>query len=113
MAAAGNGGNAQIHLGYTVSDTAHFTWFKKLSYTNAIYFQAFADTADFNNVYFSIGADNPTGWIFRGASPDYNVMNDYNLPDGNIDSTNYDLYDGVTFIGNIKTYIQSLNGTYF
>ncbi|MBP7400477.1 MAG: S8 family serine peptidase [Chitinophagales bacterium] len=113
VAAAGNGGNAQIHLGYTVSDTAHFTWFKKLSYTNAIYFQAFADTADFNNVYFSIGADNPTGWIFRGASPDYNVMNDYNLPDGNIDSTNYDLYDGVTFIGNIKTYIQSLNGTYF
>lgn len=113
VAAAGNGGDAKIHLGYDVSDTTRFTWFKKLSYTNAVYFQVFADTADFNDVFFSIGADDPAGWHFRGATPEYNVLSDYVLPDGAIDSTSYDLYDSLTFIGNIKTYIQSYGGVYF
>lgn len=113
VAAAGNGGDAQIHLGYNVTETAQFTWFKKLSYTNAIYFQAFADTADFNGVYFSIGADNPSGWIHRGHTPDYNVLTDYSLSEGGIDSTTYNVFDGPTYIGNVSTYIQLLNGTYF
>ncbi|MFN3940435.1 MAG: S8 family serine peptidase, partial [Chitinophagales bacterium] len=112
VAAGGNAGNQQLHLGYTVSEIPQFTWFKKLTYANAVYFQVFADTADFNNVFFSVGADSPTGWIHKGNTPDYNVLIDYTLTEGGIDSTSYDLYSGLTYVGNVKTYVQLMEGTY-
>ncbi|HCK23059.1 MAG TPA: hypothetical protein DHW15_13155, partial [Bacteroidetes bacterium] len=59
-AAAGNAGNQRMHLGYEVTPESQFTWFKKLSYANLAYWQLWADTADFNDVFFSIGADNPS-----------------------------------------------------
>lgn len=112
VAAGGNAGNQQIHLGYDVSETPQFTWFKKLTYTNAVYFQVFADTADFHDVFFSVGADNPTGWIHKGSTPDYNILIDYTVDEGGIDSTSYDIYNGITYVGNVKTYVQLLEGTF-
>lgn len=112
VAAGGNAGNQQIHLGYDVNETPQFTWFKKLTYTNAVYFQVFADTSDFHDLFYSVGADNPTGWIHKGNTPDYNVLIDYAVTEGGIDSTSYDLYDGITYVGNVKTYLQLFDGTY-
>lgn len=76
VAAAGNAGNQLIHLGYEVTAEPHFTWFKKLSYTSLVYWQLWADTAQFNNVEFAVGADNPTGWVSKGSSPFFNILDD-------------------------------------
>ena len=86
VAAAGNAGNLAFHLGYDVSATEQFTWFKKLSYTNLAYWQLWADTADFNNVDFRISADNPTGFASIGSTPMFNMLSDFNFDTDIIDS---------------------------
>lgn len=57
-AAAGNAGNVPFHMGYNTSaaDT-NFTWIK--NNTTQIYFSEFADTLQFKNVHYTIGANNP------------------------------------------------------
>jgi subtilisin family serine protease len=61
VAAAGNESNIPYHLGYTVipGDTS-FTWFEYYPYSGygALYFDVWADTANFRKVQFSIGVDN-------------------------------------------------------
>ncbi len=111
-AAAGNAGNQLIHLGYDVTPESQFTWFKKLSYANLVYWQLWADTADFNNVFFSIGADNPTGWVPKGNSPFFNVLSDFDLTGGGIDSLDYVLVQSGDTIGEALFYAQELNGKY-
>lgn len=106
VAAAGNAGNIAFHLGYHVTDSTHFTWFKKLGYANAVYFQVWADSSDFANVSFSLAADNPSGYVPEGTTPDYSLA-DYDLEDGAIDSTEYNIPGA----GNVKTYAQILDGT--
>ncbi|MFI5173104.1 MAG: S8 family serine peptidase, partial [Chitinophagales bacterium] len=71
VAAAGNAGSFPFHLGYNVTATEKFTWFKKLTYDNLVYFQLWADSADFNNVNFKITADDPTGFVNIGSTPYY------------------------------------------
>lgn len=75
VAAAGNSGNwPAYHLGYDVSADTAFTWFQYnpnsgLGY-GAVFFELWADSADFHDVHFAIGADrvNPS-LQFRGATP--------------------------------------------
>lgn len=75
VCAAGNSGNwPAYHLGYDVTSDTSFTWFQYnansgLGY-GAVFFELWADTADFENVHFSIGADrvNPS-LQFRGRTP--------------------------------------------
>ena len=60
VAAAGNSGNLMYHLGYQVNADTSFTWFQYnpssfLGY-GAVYYQLWADTADFNGVQFAVGA---------------------------------------------------------
>lgn len=108
VAAAGNAGNFAFHLGYDVSATEKFTWFKKLSYTNLVYFQLFADETEFNDVFFSIAADNPTGWGMIGETPDYNMLNDFDLDGGVIDSVVFNIPGG----GAGTVYAQLMDGVY-
>ena len=112
VAAAGNAGNQLIHLGYEVTATPQFTWFKKLSYTNLVYWQLWADTAELANVNFAIGADNPTGWVPKGSSPWFNIVSDFDLTGGAIDSLEYTLMDGPTTIGTATFYAQKIDGRY-
>jgi hypothetical protein len=85
VAAAGNSGDVgAYHLSYEVPQDTAFTWFKFHpsinyfgSYTpnGAVYFAVYADTADFNQVYFSIGADKTsTNYQLRGESQYMNVL---------------------------------------
>ncbi|MFL5753772.1 MAG: S8 family peptidase, partial [Bacteroidia bacterium] len=53
VAAAGNSGDVPIHLGYTVTADTNFTWFT--SNASQIYLQFYADTANLNNVAYTIG----------------------------------------------------------
>lgn len=74
VCAAGNSGNwPAYHLGYDVTPDTAFTWFQYnansgLGY-GAVFFEAWADTADFENVHFAIGADRVTPSLqFRGRT---------------------------------------------
>lgn len=108
VAAAGNAGNFAFHLGYTVTETPQFTWFKKLSYTNLVYFQLWADTADFNGVDFSISVDDPATWASIGSTPVLNVLNDFDFTGGIVDSFSYSIPGG----GELDIYIEKFEGKY-
>lgn len=65
VAAAGNAGNIPFHLGYQVSSTdTNFTWITNPS--PAINFKVYADSLDFKNVRFSIGAHHNTSFFYKG-----------------------------------------------
>jgi len=79
VAAAGNNGDTPFHLGnYVTSDTS-FTWFKyrvKGPFDPCgTCFYIWADTANLNNVQFSIGADDPATWSLRGNTNFDNIQN--------------------------------------
>lgn len=66
VCAAGNAGsNEAFHLGYDLSVDTNFTWFEFNSSAvipgyasnGCVYFELYADTADFDNALFSFGAD--------------------------------------------------------
>jgi len=66
VAAAGNAGNLRIHLRHQPSGDTLFTWFKQ-STAAPLYIECWADTADLNQVAFSIGADAVnSSFSFRG-----------------------------------------------
>ncbi|MFN3342009.1 MAG: S8 family peptidase [Flavobacteriales bacterium] len=82
VCAAGNSGNSSVYGNYHLRqqpgiDTT-FSWFQynassALGY-GAVYFEAFADTADLNLMQFSIGADAHTPvYSYRGRTPFRNV----------------------------------------
>ena len=112
VAAAGNAGNIKFHLGYDVQATPKFTWFKYNASVLATYFEIWTDTADFNNVDFSFGADNPNGWVNFGQIDFLNIKEDYNLSQGNGFNLNRTLVDGTTFIGSINTFAELQGGLY-
>lgn len=108
VAAAGNAGNFPFHLGYTVTPTEQFTWFKKLSYMNLVYFQLWADTAEFNDVQFRLTADDPLTWANMGSTPVWNVPIDFDFDAGLIDSVEYTIPGA----GSVKVYAQLDGGKY-
>lgn len=69
VAAAGNAGAIPFHLQHNVNNDTLFSWFSYHSqlYNNAggIYFELWSDTADFNQLYFALGADQPTASAYR------------------------------------------------
>lgn len=70
VAAAGNAGNKNFHLGYTVTSDTNFTWFEyapNILGQGGIYFKLYADTADFKNVFFSVAADQVQGTYSKRA----------------------------------------------
>jgi subtilisin family serine protease len=82
VAAAGNIGiDYPFHVGKVCSaaDTS-FTWFNYDSNSGYAYVQIFADSAQFANVYFSIGADKTAPYSFRGTLPYITVANTLNNP---------------------------------
>lgn len=75
VCAAGNSGNwPAFHLGYEVTADTTFTWFNYQSPSvlgvGAVFFELWADTADFQQVQFAVGADKHTpSFNYRGATP--------------------------------------------
>jgi len=105
VAAAGNGGNVPFHLGYTVTSDTNFTFFK---YTNtSVYIQLWADTTNFKNVDFSIGADQMTpGHSFRGRIPFSDITSHIGILKEDT------LYNGGNRIGIIQSYGDVIGATY-
>lgn len=80
VCAAGNSGNfPPYHLRTTVTADTNFTWFaykpNSIMNVGAVYFDLWADTADFRQVQYSIGADKRIGgYSFRGQIPFRNIQ---------------------------------------
>lgn len=105
IAAAGNSGQTPFHLGYTVTSDTNFTLF---SYPgSSIYMQIWADTNDFKNVDFAIGADkiNPSH-SFRGKT-NFSTISDHL---GFL--TNDTLYNNGNRLGVVQSYGDLIGGTY-
>ena len=69
VAAAGNAGNYPIHVQHDLNNDTAFTWFF-VNGNNPVYIEFWADTADLNNVNFTIGADkNNPSFENRGQLP--------------------------------------------
>jgi subtilisin family serine protease len=70
VGAAGNAGTIQFHLGYQVTSDTNWTWLLHNVNFPSLYFQVWADTADFKGIDFAIGADaNKTAASFAGNIP--------------------------------------------
>ena len=113
VSAAGNSGAmAPYHLGYDVSPTdTSFTWFtynpnSSLGY-GAVFFEIWADTADFNQVQFAIGADkvSPT-YSHQGDTPFRYVVQNLNTI---LVDTIY--YNGLQ-LGKVRTWAGLRGGQY-
>jgi hypothetical protein len=73
VAAAGNGGQIPFHLGYTLPGTdSAYTLFNYSNAFGGVYFDFWADTANFNNAYFAIGCNSSTG-ADLGRTPYLNI----------------------------------------
>ncbi|MFB6259045.1 MAG: S8 family serine peptidase [Flavobacteriales bacterium] len=112
VSAAGNAGHIPFHLGYSVTSDTNFTWFEYNSSSSlgygAVYFEAWADTAEFKNVEYAIGADrvNPS-YLYRGRTPFHQVQN-------NLDTTITETLtngSGDT-LAVVETYAQRLEARY-
>ncbi len=86
VAAVGNSGNLKFHLSYKVSSDTTFTWFAHNSLLNmgdytpngGVFFELYADTADINQVNFSIGVDKTNPYSRFMSTPFFNIKNRLN-----------------------------------
>ncbi len=79
VCAAGNAGNLKWHAEQQITADTTFTWFRYNASSafgyGAVYFEAWADTADLNNVDFAIGSNLSFGtYQFRGRTPFANIQ---------------------------------------
>ncbi|MES2620299.1 MAG: S8 family serine peptidase [Bacteroidota bacterium] len=94
VASAGNAGNIRHHLGYNVPTDSAYTYFTYTANPSvSIYFDLWADTADFNNTMFKVGASVNNGTIINGTEY-FNVPLDFNPPQGNYVIVNRSLTNG-------------------
>lgn len=112
VSAAGNAGHIPFHLGSSIASDTNFTWFEynnssSLGY-GAVYFEVWADTSEFKNAEYAIGADrvNPSH-LFRGRTPFHKIH-------PNLDSIIADTLTNGTgdTLAVVETYAQQLGGRY-
>ncbi|MCC6840869.1 MAG: S8 family serine peptidase [Flavobacteriales bacterium] len=113
VCAAGNSGNLPpYHLRTEVGTDTTFTWFaynaNSVLGTGAMYFDLWADTADFNPISYSIGADKFTGgFARRGHIPFRNIQGTL----GQVVTDTLWSVDGDR-LGLVSTYAQLRGGQY-
>ncbi len=82
VAAVGNAGRYNMHLSYKVNKDTQFTWFKFNPKLGLVYFELWADTADFNRVNFRLSAESPDDFSCCYKQKSYNIQKDFNLKPG-------------------------------
>ncbi len=112
VAAAGNGGAVKHHLSYPLSPTdSLFTWFTYNSATHEVYFDLWADTAQFKTANFALGCDNTAG-TFLGRTRYFNAFTDFNpAPDSTI-MIDDSLFNGSTKLCNYTIAVTAYQGLY-
>lgn len=107
VAAVGNSGTwAPFHLHTDLNADTAFSWFKYSAFSNAVFFELWADTNDFENVQFSIGADDPN-FNFRGQTSFDSIQNRLNA----VVADSLISHSG-NFLGLVQTWAEKENGRY-
>lgn len=101
VAAGGNGGHIPHHLSYNIPADSAYTFFKYNSFYNEVYFDFWADTANFNyNTYFAIGCNDKLGNDL-GRIDYLRVPVDFNPPQGSGVILTRNLFQGGTLLGQV------------
>lgn len=112
VAALGNSGNwGKYHVNGIVDADTSFTWFEVNASstfgTPAVYFDFWADTADFNQVEFALGADvQSPSYDFRGRTPFFNIQTMLNQ------TTQDSIMNGLNKLSPVEIYAEEINGVY-
>ena len=121
VASAGNGNNIadqsntyiSTHLSYEVNIDTAFTWFKVIPSLGKVYFDLWADTADFKNVSFAFQNDNPTNFTEYGKTNFLNIANDFNVNLLNgVGHTEFVFDANSVPFGEVEYYIEETEGRY-
>lgn len=116
VCAAGNCGNETLHLSYDVTSDTSFTWFEynpssSLGY-GSVFFELWADTADFNDVWFAMGADRIDTMAgvfdFRGRTSFHNIQ-----PNLGFIVSEPIVSSGGATLGTFDFYSELVGSTYF
>jgi len=113
VCAAGNAGTFSFHLQHKLQQDTLFTWFEnnpaQWSGRGGFFFEVWADTNDFNQIEFSIGADKQTqnGYLFRGRTAFDSINNRLNAI-----TTDSLLSISGNHIATVQTYAEKSQGRY-
>ena len=100
------------HLSYPVTQDTSVTFFRYSSVVGTVFFDMYADTADFNNVWFSMGPRNRVTLEDLGHTRWFNVIEDLDLhinPTGVLLDT---VYVNNSIYGIVRVDIQLVEGVY-
>jgi len=112
--ATGNGGDIRQHLGYQVTADTMFTWFKRNGNLGYVYYDMYADKADFDNVHFALACRDKNDYSFKGMTKFYNMPIDF----PNLSSTTQVVTKTIVHpttnavMGNVEIYAQLNQGVY-
>lgn len=121
VASVGNGNNIgdasasyiSTHLSYQVNADTSFTWFKVIPSEGKVYFDLWADTADFNQVSFAFQNDNPTNFSEYGRTDFLSIANDFNLNlSEGVGHAEFVFDDNNVSFGKVEYYIEETEGRY-
>ncbi len=101
VAAGGNAGNIPHHVGYVIPADSAYTFFKYNAAAQEVYFDLWADTADFANALFAVGCNDTSGNNL-GRINYLNVPADFAPTQGNGVILNRNLFNGTTLLGQIS-----------
>ena len=93
VAAAGNGGNIAHHLSYNIPVDSAYTFFKYSSAVPGVYFDWWADTADFRFAQFAIGCNKDSSGDNLGRTAYLNAITDFNPAPGTGVVINRSIFD--------------------
>jgi subtilisin family serine protease len=112
VAAAGNAGGLKFHLSYSLSATdSLFTWFSYNTTYHQVYYDLWADTAQFKLAHFAIGCDNNTPTYLAGTRY-FNVLSDFNPAQGVTVQISDSLMQGTTNLGDYTIAVTLSGSTY-
>ncbi len=113
VAAAGNAGNIKHHLSYQLSSTdSLWSWFLYNSTTHSVYFDLWADTAQFRSANFAIGCDLSATGAPRGRTRYFNVLTDFAFGGGAYAEIDDTLKAGATRLGIYSIGVTKYQGLY-
>jgi subtilisin family serine protease len=121
VASAGNGNNINqadasyvpTHLAYNVTSDTAFTWFKVIPSDGKVYFDLWADTADFKQVNFAFQNDHPTQFIPYGKTPFLSIATDFNVNlNTGVYHTEFVFDQAMENHGKVDYYIEEIAGRY-
>lgn len=115
VAAAGNSGNANYHIRHELSGDSATTYFKFNKSLPGVYFDFWADSSQFNQVEFVVGAvSKKTGnLIDTVATERLNVLRNFNPTQGGVLLTrNLYVDNGTQLLGKVEMYAEMQEDVY-